>query len=104
MGVVGAAVGRLRGVYPMVNCVMIPDANLHASKQKMNNVDPYPTHHVSLGPPVCVVVHRWDCGVEARRLLPGARAASVALGGRSGSAEVICTAEVGEYLLQFVRT
>lgn len=54
-------------------------------------------HHA--GPPVCAVVHGWDCGVEARRLLLGSR------GGVSAAAptEVICTAEVGEDLFQFVR-
>eukprot|EP00903_Cladosiphon_okamuranus_P010723 g10135.t1 len=59
------------------------------------------------GPPVCAVVHSWDCGVEARRLLVGARAGTGAEAGGSAAptvpVEVICTAEVGEDLFQFAR-
>lgn len=47
---------------------------------------------------MCAVVHSWDCGVEARRLLAGTRG-----GGSAVPVEVICTAEVGEDLFQFVR-
>lgn len=57
-------------------------------------------------PAVCAVVHSWDCGVEARRLLTGARETVLPDEGhaaRQPSVEVICTAEVGEDLFQFVR-
>lgn len=49
------------------------------------------------------MVHRWDCGAEARRLLhviPSEVATGVE---QHGSLEVICTANVGEGLLEFVR-
>ncbi|CAN0219956.1 unnamed protein product [Ectocarpus sp. 6 AP-2014] len=62
--------------------------------------------HVVKGANVCAVVHSWDCGVEARRLLVGARETVLPDEGRAArqpSAEVICTAEVGEDLFQFVR-
>ncbi|CAN0055843.1 unnamed protein product [Ectocarpus sp. 13 AM-2016] len=55
---------------------------------------------------VCAVVHSWDCGVEARRLLVEARETAPPDEGRAArqpSVEVICTAEVGEDLFQFVR-
>ena len=56
------------------------------------------------GSPVCAVVHRWDCGAEARRLLLASRGTPVARAeGRDVSTTVICTAEVGEDLFQFVR-
>lgn len=49
---------------------------------------------------MCAVVHSWDCGVEARRLLDGTRTRP---GESAVPVEVICTAEVGEDLFQFVR-
>ncbi|CAM9496386.1 unnamed protein product [Ectocarpus sp. 4 AP-2014] len=62
--------------------------------------------HVVRGANVCAVVHSWDCGVEARRLLVEARETVLPDEGRTArqpSVEVICTAEVGEDLFQFVR-
>ncbi|CAM9162490.1 unnamed protein product, partial [Hapterophycus canaliculatus] len=63
--------------------------------------------HVAGDADVCAVVHNWDCAAEARHLLRGAPRSTSgqepeAQGPRS-SAEVICTAEVGEDLFQFVR-
>ncbi|CAM9883868.1 unnamed protein product [Scytosiphon promiscuus] len=60
------------------------------------------------GSPVCAVIHNWDCAAEARRLLreaPGPTPGDEleGQGPQSPSAEVICTAEVGEDLFQFVR-
>ncbi|CAM9696056.1 unnamed protein product [Ectocarpus sp. 12 AP-2014] len=62
--------------------------------------------HVVKGANVCAVVHSWGCGVEARRLLVEARETVLPDEGRAArqpSVEVICTAEVGEDLFQFVR-
>ena len=53
---------------------------------------------------MCAVVHRWDCGAEAKRLFLGNRGTHTApAAGRDASTAVICTAEVGEDLFQFVR-
>eukprot|EP00752_Nemacystus_decipiens_P010672 g9503.t1 len=64
------------------------------------------TKDMDTGSPLCAVVHSWDCGVEARHLLAGA-GAGAGSGARGSSVpapvEVICTAEVGEDLFQFVR-
>lgn len=54
------------------------------------------------GPPLCLMVHHWDCGVEARRLLLERKSPSMEMR-RRGLVEVICTAEVGEDLFQYVR-
>lgn len=55
------------------------------------------------GRPVCVVVHGWDCGAAAKRLLPANQFLFGGRVGQEGLADVICTAEVGEDLFQFVR-
>lgn len=47
------------------------------------------------------MVHHWDCGVEARRLLLGRKSASMEM--PREQVEVICTAEMGEGLFQYVR-
>eukprot|EP00904_Undaria_pinnatifida_P003187 jgi/Undpi1/1286/HiC_scaffold_11.g04678.m1 len=64
--------------------------------------------HLSRGakrPPVCAVVHRWDSGAEARRLLLGGGRGETGAReeDRYVSTAVICTAEVGEDLFRFVR-
>lgn len=54
---------------------------------------------------MCAVVHRWDSGAEARRLLLGGGRGETGAReeDRYVSTAVICTAEVGEDLFRFVR-